>query len=104
MNMNMNMNINMSMKDAMSSYMNNMLYTQLTFLAFSVYIVVYLVTAFSMGKIRAKCFSLEFMAQFNEEHNKEFGCDAPVGGLPDDGNGYYGRKLSYADWYVFNNW
>ena len=35
---------------------------------------------------------------------EHFGVKAPVGGYPDDGNGYYSRKLSYKDWYVFNNW
>ena len=44
------------------------------------------------------------MSQFNEEHQKAFGTDAPIGGHPDDGNGYYAQKLSYGDWYVFNNW
>ena len=44
------------------------------------------------------------MAQFNEEHQKAFGTDAPVGGHPDDGNGYYSKKLSYAEWYEFNNY
>ena len=44
------------------------------------------------------------MSQFNEEHQKAFGTDAPVGGHPDEGNGYYAQRLSYADWYVFNNW
>ena len=66
--------------------------------------MVYLITAFSTGKVRKECFSEEFMSQFNGEHQKAFGTDAPVGGLPDDGNGYYSKKLPYKDWYVFNNW
>ena len=44
------------------------------------------------------------MSQFNAEHQAAFGSDAPKGGYPDDGNGYYSQKLSYADWYIFNNW
>ena len=44
------------------------------------------------------------MSQFNEAHQEAFGTDAPVGGHPDDGNGFYADKLSYHDWYVFNNW
>ena len=60
--------------------------------------------AFSIGKVRGKVFNKEFMSQFNEEHQKAFGCDAPVGGHPDDGNGYYGQRLSYGDWYEINNW
>ena len=26
-----------------------------------------------------------------------------IGGLPDDGNGFYAAKLSYKDWYDYNN-
>ena len=43
------------------------------------------------------------MAQFNEVHQEAFGRDAPAGGHPDDGNGYYSAQLSYANWYHFNN-
>ena len=45
------------------------------------------------------------MQQFDKVHQDAFGEEskAPGGGLPDDGNGYFASKLSYADWYNFNN-
>ena len=43
------------------------------------------------------------MEQFNKEHQEAFGRDAPIGGNPDDGNGYYSEKLTYRQWYDFNN-
>ena len=64
---------------------------------------VYFVTAMTSGAKRFKIFTPEFMEQFNQEHQEAFGTDAPVGGHPDDGNGYYAAKLSYAQWYDFNN-
>ena len=55
-------------------------------------------------RVRGKVFTKEFMAQFQEEHNKAFpGTALPDYGFPDMGNGYYSKKLSYADWYRFNN-
>ena len=53
--------------------------------------------------VRYKVFNEEFMKQFNEEHQAAFGTDAPKGGHPDDGNGYYSQKLSDKDWYDFQN-
>ena len=66
-------------------------------------IFVYFFVTMQSPKARSKVFNKEFMAQFNEEHQKAFGTDAPVMGFPDDGNGYYAQKLSYGDWYYFNN-
>ena len=83
---------------------NDSFYFGLTLLGLTFYVFVYLCTAFSMGYIRRKIFTKEFMAQFNEEHQEVFGTDAPPLGHPDDGNGYYARKLSYGDWYTLNNW
>ena len=57
---------------------------------------VYFVTLFTSGGARFKCFTKEFMEQFNKEHQEAFGTDAPVGGHPDEGNGYYSAKLTYA--------
>ena len=79
-------------------------YVQLTLLLLAVFGMLYFFIGFCQGKIRRKVFNKEFMSQFNKEHQEAFGCDAPVGGHPDNGNGYYADKLSYADWYVFNNW
>ena len=78
--------------------------TQLVILAGAVHTMSYFLTMFSTGKIRMKVFNKEFMAQFDEGHQKALGVPAPVGGHPDDGNGQYAAKLSYADWYEFNNW
>ena len=64
----------------------------------------YFCTGLAQGYIRRKTFSAEFMSQFDDHHLNHFGSKAPIGGYPDDGNGYYSRKLSYKDWYVFNNW
>ena len=80
------------------------MFFQLTLLGFAFYAILYFFVAFSQGGIRKKIFNKEFMSQFNEEHQAAFGSDAPVGGLPDDGNGYYASKLSYGDWFTFNNW
>ena len=84
---------------------DNAVFFQLTLLGFAIYAILYFFTAFSQGVIRKRIFNKEFMSQFNEEHQAAFGGnDAPVGGLPDDGNGYYAAKLSYGDWFTFNNW
>ena len=64
-----------------------------------------LVLAFTVGaSYRKIAFSPEFLKQFEQEHNAAFpGKGAPgKGGLPDNGNGYYARKLSYEHWYKFN--
>ena len=65
--------------------------------------IYYFVSA-CQGRIRSKVFSKEFMSQFDQQHQEAFGTPATVGGYPDTGNGYYADKLSYKDWYVFNNW
>ena len=44
------------------------------------------------------------MSQFNDMHQEAFGTEPSAGGYPDSGNGYYSQKLSYKDWYEFNNW
>ena len=44
------------------------------------------------------------MSQFDQEHQEAFGSPATVGGYPDTGNGCYADKLSYKDWFIFNNW
>ena len=43
---------------------------------------------------RTRTFTKEFMQQFE---------DAPIGGLPDNGDGRYSEKLPYKKWFEFNN-
>ena len=47
------------------------------------------------------------MEQFAKEHVEAFKEEnvelAVKGGHPDDGNGWYAAKLSYKDWYDYNN-
>ena len=56
-------------------------------------------------RVRSRVFNKEFMAQFEAEHKAAFPEDtaAPPIGFPDMGNGYFSKKLSYADWFHFNN-
>lgn len=64
------------------------------------------VTGFAIAqKKRMKCFNKKFMEEhFAETHKNEVG-DAPLpkGGYPDQGNGRYSEKLSYKEWFDFNN-
>lgn len=53
---------------------------------------------------RKKLFNEEFLQKnFGDEHKKEFGTKVPAQGYPDTGNGRYSEKLSYKDWFEFNN-
>lgn len=57
----------------------------------------------SIGRVRGKVFTEEFMQKnFGDEHKKYFNEDIKKGGYPDMGNGLYARKLSYEDWFTFN--
>lgn len=40
---------------------------------------------------------------FEDEHQEAFKQEITEGGYPDVGSGYYAKKLSYKDWYFFNN-
>ena len=71
--------------------------------AISVYVLLLLCQMPFVASNKVAVFNKDFMAQFNEEYQAEFGRDAPVGGHPDHGNGYFGRKLSYANWLRVNN-
>ena len=63
-----------------------------------------LATAAVAGKGRSKYFKKEFLQQhFGEQHKKDFGEEINGGGYPDMGNGKYAEKLSYKEWYEFNN-
>ena len=58
------------------------------------------VSMFVTYRARMKAFNRGFMRQFDEINAKTFpGKKAPQFGYPDSGNGYFGRKLPYADWY-----
>ena len=56
------------------------------------------------GGLRRKVFTKEYLEKhFGEEHKKATGQEIVKGGYPDTGNGLYAFKLSYKDWYDFNN-
>ena len=61
------------------------------------------VFGFFANRLRSRIFNKEYMVQFNSAHQTEMKSDAPVGGYPDMGNGYFSKKLSYHDWFVFQN-
>ena len=54
---------------------------------------------------RLKHFNVEYVSQFQQEHQANFGADTlpTQGGFPDTGNGWYADKLEYKQWYEFNN-
>ena len=62
---------------------------------------IYMVTM----RARIQVFNRKFMEQFDEMHREAFpGQDAsPKYGYPDSGNGFYSKKLPYADWFNMNN-
>jgi len=63
-----------------------------------------LVGFFAIGGKRSKMFTQEFLDEhFGEAHHHAFGEKIPKGGYPDMGNGRYAERLSYKDWYIFNN-
>ena len=56
-------------------------------------------------RARIQVFRRSFMRQFDEEHAKAFPGQekAPEFGYPDTGNGYYGKRLPYDQWFKMNN-
>ena len=53
---------------------------------------------------RFSYFNRDFMEKnFGEEHKEAFGAMVPLSGYPDMGNGRYSEKLSYKEWYNYNN-
>ena len=56
-------------------------------------------------RLRGKFFTEEFMTRFRNEHRAAFGpASSPSkNGYPDAGNGWYSKKLPYAQWYQLNN-
>ena len=83
----------------------NTMHFHLFLISMFLYSIAYWLTSFMPAGIRYKVFNEEFMKQFDAEHQEAFGPDtkAPKGGHPDDGNGFYSQKLSYKDWYDFQN-
>ena len=56
------------------------------------------------GRVRGTVFTEEFMKQnFGAEHKTATGFEIAKGGYPDMGTGLYSQRLSYKDWYAFNN-
>jgi glutathione S-transferase len=65
---------------------------------------VLLIGFFFPGKIRGEIFTEDFMkTHFGDEHKTATGSEIQKGGYPDMGNGRYSAKLSYEQWYRFNN-
>merc|ERR1711935_536261 len=59
-----------------------------------------------IGGLRKKYFSAEFLEEnFGKEHREAFGPDSkpPKNGYPDCGDGRYSEKLTYEQWFNFNN-
>ncbi|CDW75969.1 UNKNOWN [Stylonychia lemnae] len=62
------------------------------------------ITGFVAGGKRKATFTPEIISQVQDEHEKFFpGTQINKEGYPDMGNGRYSQKLSYKDWYNFNN-
>lgn len=64
------------------------------------------VTGFAIAqKKRMKYFNKKFMEENFQEAHKAVGGDLPLpkGGYPDQGNGRYSDKLTYEQWFDFNN-
>jgi uncharacterized membrane protein YecN with MAPEG domain len=56
------------------------------------------------GGARGKYFTKEFMERhFGEAHREATGQEIDKGGSPDMGSGFYSQRLSYKEWYEFNN-
>ena len=65
----------------------------------------YTITGFWAGGNRGKTFTPEFMKEnFEKQHKEAFpDQEVPKGGYPDMGNGRYSQKLTYEQWFHFNN-
>ncbi|CAG9311651.1 unnamed protein product [Blepharisma stoltei] len=67
-------------------------------------LVEYYCTVIYVGYARKKVFTPKFMSEnFGEEFRNTFRRDPDPLGYPDMGNGRFSEKLSFADWYYFNN-
>ena len=68
-------------------------------------VIQYLITIYAVTmRARIKIFNRKFMEQFDDMHRQAFPGQehAPEFGYPDTGNGFYAKKLPYADWFNFN--
>ena len=61
--------------------------------------VIYLVVNLMSAGPRGSMFNKPFMEQFRPDFD---GKDPPGGGVPDTGNGRFGRKLALKDWYRYS--
>ena len=54
---------------------------------------------------RKRVFNRDYMTGFEGEHRDAFLGETPLPdlGFPDTGNGYFSKKISYKEWYEFNN-
>ena len=56
------------------------------------------------GKIRGEVFTEEYLKNnFGQQHKEATGQEIAKGGYPDSGCGIYSQKLSYKQWFDFNN-
>lgn len=74
-------------------------------LALSAISIHYFIVGFFMAlPARSKIFNKEYLQKnFGEIHSSEVGGEIAGGGYPDMGSGRYAEKLSYGDWFRFNN-
>lgn len=57
-----------------------------------------------MGRARGKYFTKSYLeTNFINEYNEAFGRNPDGGGYPDMGTGRLSEKLTFAEWYNFNN-
>ena len=67
-------------------------------------VIQYIITMYTVVmRVRLQVFRRKFMNQFDAMHKKAFPdkAKAPEFGYPDSGNGFYGKKLAYPDWFIF---
>lgn len=62
--------------------------------------------AFPVAGQRGKHFKPEYLEAFEADHKEAFPEKdiKKALGFPDTGNGRYSDKLTYAEWFNFNNW
>ena len=79
------------------------LYPYVMLLAVLIVSYCFILGLISVLKSRKSIFTTEFMEKnFGKVHKEAFNEDLTHGSYPDMGNGYYSKKLSYKDWYIFN--
>ena len=69
-------------------------------------VIMYILTMyFFTMRLRIGSMRRRFLRDFDEKHAKAFpgSKTTPEFGYPDSGNGYFGKRLPYADWYRMNN-